>query len=366
MNKEKIQITVLMLVMLSVSMPWARAEVIHREANSLSKISFVSDESWEPADFVPGTTIPATYITGANMKVDGREDEPEWANAFEVEVPLSYGKVDTASVKALYTNDEVFIRVRWPDATQDREHHPWVWDEGRQEYVSGPQVEDSVMLSFEAGCEWTPSLLGGYMYDFDAWHWLAARSDPLGQAVDLYGNVQDRKMRNPDFHRFDSRVQEDDWVMKFTENHDVDFNAPWDEIDRVYMKQAVTPVLYLRAVPDGGPNYPSFDRQLPAPSGMPNDRTQTYPQFSPVKLEGGAGEVAAKGHWEDGYWTVEFRRDRLTPARAIFDTLFNRTVQFSVHVFDHTEAINEGSESGRLFLRFLPDELSKEHLLVND
>jgi len=173
-------------------------------------------------------------------------------------------------------------------------------------------------------------------------------------------------MRNPDFHRFESRVQEDDWVMKFTENHDVDFNAPWDEIDRVYMKQAVTPVLYLRAVPDGGPNYPSFDRQLPAPRGIPQDKTQTYPQFSPLKLEGGAGEVSAKGHWQDGYWTVEFRRDRLTPARAIFDTLFNRLVQFSVHVFDRTEAINEGSESGRLFLRFLPDELSEQQLLVND
>jgi hypothetical protein len=366
MNKSTIYITGLMLVWLVLTTPLVQAEIIHREANNLSKISFVSNESWEPENFVPGTTIPATYITGADIKLDGKEDEPAWASALEVDLPLSHGRVNTASLKALYTDEEVYIRVRWPDATQDREHHPWVWDEIKQGFVSGSQVEDSVLLSFEAGCEWTPSLLGGYMYDFDAWHWLAARSDPLGQAVDLYGNVQDRKMRNPDFQRFDSRVQEDDWVMKFTENHDVDFNAPWDEIDRVYMKQAVTRVLYLRAVPDGGPNYPSFDRQLSPPSGVPQDKTQIFPQFSPVKLEGDAGEVSARGHWQDGYWTVEFRRDRLTPARAIFDTLFNRLVQFSVHVFDQTEAINEGSESGRLFLQFLPDELGGQQLLVND
>jgi hypothetical protein len=365
MKYRKVQITGLALALTMVMQP-ALAEVTHRQPNEHNTITFVSNEAWQPEDFVNGTTIPASYINDTVITLDGKEQELAWAGALEVNVPLSYGKIEQASLKALYSDDEVFIRVRWADASPDREHHPWVWDETSQAYVASPQVEDSVMLSFEAGCEWTPSLLGGYMYDFDAWHWLAARSDPLGQAVDLYGNVQDRAMRNPDFYRFESRVREDDWVMKFTENHDVDFNAAWDELDRVYMKQPVTPVLYLRAVPDGGPNYPSFARQLPAPTGIPSDKAQTFPQYSPLKLEGGAGEVGAKGHWQDGYWTVEFRRIRLTPARAIFDTLFNRLVQFSVHVFDQTEAIDEASESGRLFLRFLPDDLDEEQLLVKE
>lgn len=366
MKQQQAIITGLAISLMALAFTPVQAEVMHRNPNEFTEITFVSDEAWQPDDFVNGTTIPAIYYNGASIKLDGKEAEPEWASALEVELPLSYGRVKGASLKALYTDDEVFIRVRWPDATPQREHHPWLWDEERQAYVEGSQVEDSVMLSFEAGCEWTPSLLGGYMYDFDAWHWMAARSDPLGQAVDLYGNVQDREMRNPDFHRFESRVQQDDWVMKFTENHDVDFNAAWDELNRVYMKQSVTPVLYLRAVPDGGPNYPSFARQIPAPDGVPVDKTRPYPQFIPLQLEGGAGEVGAKGHWEDGYWTVEFRRDRLTPARAIFDTLFNRLVQFSVHVFDQTEAIDEASESGRLFLRFMPDQLNEQQLLVKE
>jgi hypothetical protein len=366
MKKQTVIITGLAFICMALAMQSVQAELLHRNPNEFTSITFVSNEDWQPEDFVSGTTIPATYFNTVEITLDGKDNEPEWANALEVDLPLSHGRVEGASLKAVYTDEVVYIRVRWPDATPQRQHRPWLWDEARQEYVEGPQIEDSVMLSFEAGCEWTPSLLGGYMYDFDAWHWMAARSDPLGQAVDLYGNVQDRKLRDPDFHRFESRIQQDDWVMKFTENHAVDLNAPWDEMDRVYMKQEYTPVLYLKAVPDGGPNHPDFARQLPAPAATPVDKSRPYPQFIPLQLEGGAGEVGAKGHWQDGYWTVEFRRDRLTPARAIFDTLFNRLVQFSVHVFDQTEAIDEASESGRLFLRFMPDELSEKQLLVKE
>ena len=159
--------------------------------------------------------------------MDGLENEPEWEKAIEVTVPLQHGQVPEVRLKAMYTEREVFIRVRWPDATENRVHRPWTWDAALEQYVEGPQVEDSVMLSFEAGCEWTPSLLGGYIYDFDGWQWLAARSDPLGQALDLYGNVQDREMRDPNFGRYQSRVTEDDWILKFTENQEPDQHADW-------------------------------------------------------------------------------------------------------------------------------------------
>ena len=251
--------------------------------------------------------------------------------------------------------------MRWADTTEDRQHHPWIWNAKQGGYEAGPQVEDSIMLSFEAGCEWTPNMLGGYIYDFDAWHWLAARSDPLGQAVDLYGNVQDRDTRIPEFHPYPSRVVEDDWILKFTENHDVSLHADWDELERVYMLQPVTADLWVRAVPDGGRQSPPFVEQVPAPVGKPDDHKQVYPQFSPVKLTGSAAEVAARGQWQDGYWVVEFRRLRHTPAEHVYDTVFNRLVQFSVQIFDGTERLDESSESGRLFLQFLPPEQSLAH-----
>ena len=108
----------------------------------------------------------------------------------------------------------------------------------------------------------------------------------------------------------------------------------------------------------------TFVEQIPAPGSAPSDPAQTVPQFQPLKLEGQAGEISAKGHWQDGFWTVEYRRDLVTPAQTLNDTVFNRTVQFSVHVFDGVERIDESSESGRLFLRFMEPGLPGNDLLV--
>jgi len=340
---------------ISVSYPSA-AEVDHRRVTATTQSTHVSNNSWHPEGLANGTDIPAMWVLNPGIVIDGSDDEAAWSLAPEVEIPLAYGNVAKAGVRALYTDDEVFIRVRWADATEDREHHPWTWNEDSRRYEAGSQAEDSVMLSFEAGCEWTPSLLGGYMYDFDAWHWMAARSDPLGQAVDLYGNVQDRDTGIADFHPYDSRVVEDEWIIKFTENQEVDLHADWDQVDRVYMMLPVTKKLWVRAVPDGGRQAPEFVERLPAPALAPADASQTSPSFKPLRLEGGAGEVAARGQWKDGYWTVEFRRARHTPVEHIYDTVFNRIVQFSVHVFDHAERLDEASESGRLYLRFLPPQ----------
>jgi hypothetical protein len=329
------------------------AEVNHHIATGTDLITYVSNDSWQPDGFDVGTPVPATHMLDAGIILDGKTDEIQWKNATAVTVPLSFGEVSEVTIKALYTDKEVFLSVRWPDATRDTEHHPWVWDAERQVYVEGPQIEDSVMLSFEAGCEWTPSLLSGQIYDFDGWHWLAARSDPLGQALDLYGNTRNREIANTNFGANQSRETVKRWHMKFTQNNYVDMNADWYELDRVYMKQPVTSTIYVKAVTDGY-RPPPFFELLPPPNFAPENEGQTFPQFKPVKLNGDAGEVSAKGHWENGYWTVEFRRILETPGRHLRDTVFNRLVQFSVHVFDHADQLPEASESGRLFLRFLP------------
>ena len=95
---------------------------------------------------------------------------------------------------------------------------------------------------------------------------------------------------------------------------------------------------------------------MPAPDAEPEDATQVFPQYSPVRLTGSAAQVAAKGHWQEGYWTVEFRRIRITPLGHIYDTMFNRMVQFSLQVFEDAERLDEPSESDRLYLQFLRPE----------
>jgi len=279
-------------------------------------------------------------------------------------VPLEYGGISQALVKVLYTDKKVYFRVRWADSTEDREHHPWVWDAEKQQYVAGQQVEDSIMLSFEAGCNWNPSLLAGYQYDFDGWHWLAARSDPVGQAWDLAGNVaeQDHALLKP--MPYASRNRENTWNVKFLRSDSEEMShSSWRNLDRNYMFRPVRLTSWYRTELDGT-RLTQVAEQLPAPQSSPDEssKDKLFPQFKPVRLDGDAGEIAAKGHWQDGYWTVEFSRDLMTPASTATDTEFTRLTQFSIHVFDRTERIDEGSESARLFLEFLPEEqqLAKE------
>lgn len=363
MKHTKSKLTVLIMTAVAMAPTVVFSEILHRQFGPADYAVNVSNDPYQPEGFEPGIVVPSSYVAIPDITVDGRDDEPQWGLAIEVDVPMRYGDLEQVSLKSLYTDKEVFIRVRWKDDTENREHHPWVWDTSLERYVEGPQVEDSVFLSFEAGCEWFPSLLDGYMYDYDGWQWLAARSDPLGQAVDIGGTVQDQNFPALNFVEYKSRSTEDLWNMKFPPLGEDELHANWDELDRVYYLQPYNELVYVRNDPDGFPYHiPQFVEQIPAPVAPPADETERYPRYQPMKLEGEAGEVAAKGQWEDGYWTVEFRRDRVTPARTKNDVVLTRLTQFAVHVYDQAERLDQASETGRLYLRFVPTDV----ILVGD
>lgn len=335
-----------------------KSEVTHIQHREDNLLVMVKNDDWQPENFKNGLSIPAAYVHHAGITLDGRDDEPVWGTAEEISLPLEFGNVDQAWVKAVYTDDEVFIRVRWKDDTEDRDHHPWIWEPEKEQYVTGPQVEDSVLLSFEAGCEWSPSLLSGYIYDFDGWHWKAARSDPSGQAWDLYGSSLDQN-NGPGQRaaKYPSRHTEDVWNVKFDDSPQTLSHQGWSELDRRYLYWPAKPEIFLQAEPDQL-DPEEYDVRIPAPLTRPEDESQTFPQYKAVKLEGDAGEVRAKGHWQDGFWTVEFNRTLTTPSLHLTDTVFSRLTQFSIHVFDQAEGADQASESQRLFLEFLPQKLA--------
>jgi hypothetical protein len=347
---------VLMITIGLLGLETLRSDVTHIKRSEDNSMFDVTNDPWQPEEFKKATVIPASFVKEPGIVLDGKDDEAEWGKALEIPVPLSYGLVDKAWIKALYSDDKVFIRVRWEDVTEDRDHHPWVWDSEGEQYVEGLQVEDSIILSIEAGCWWAPSFLEGYVFDFDGWQWLAARSDPVGQAVDIDGSIQDRDLTVLGFTQYQSRNSEDVWNLKFTEEEEDSFHKSWDELDRTYLHQPSTGTVYYRGRPDGS-DWSEFGEKLPMPQAAPAGETQTFPQFKAVPLEGDAGQVTAKGHWESGSWTVEFSRTLSTPRETVTDSVFSRLTQFSVHIFDHVERIDQSSESGRLFLQFMEKEL---------
>ena len=330
-----------------------QAEITRKELPGQFTKIYVRDEAWQPDNFKEGTPIPATYNSGEDIILDGFDNESAWVSTPEVTIPLSFGEVESAQLKALYTDTDIIIRVRWPDATEDRLHHPWVWDEESGNYKVGPQIEDSLMFSFEAGCEWYPSFLVGYDFDFDAWQWLAARTDPLGQVLDLSGAMKDAQLS---FNQsYQPRYQEDDWNLRITDTQEDNLHWPLEKLDRQFLLVPVHDVVFYHANLDGSRNQ-EFVRQVQVPDNLPQSPAPVLPQFEPLKLEGNAAEVRGKGNWKDGFWTVELRRPLITDGGGSYDIQIRRLTQFSIQVYDHVERLDESSESGRLFLSFLPPE----------
>lgn len=316
----------------------------------------VSDDNWVPDGFKPGLVIPASFTIDSDIVLDGVDDEPAWLAAQEVTVPLSFGDVKAAQLKVLYTDEDVLMRIRWADSSEDRLHRPWVWNENQGKYESGSQVEDSLFLSFEVGCEWFPSLLSGYEFDYDGWHWMAGRSDPIGQAVDVVGAMKETAGGNR--LPYASRNTQREWNLKFDDVNDgiideSNLYQTWDRLDRKY---EIWPVdnntVYFGYWVDGRRNG-SLARQLPPPVDPPSNLAELQPQFELLELQDNANDVQARGHWKDGFWTVELRRKRITEAGLSYDVQFERLTQFSLNVFDGTEQLDQSSESQRLFLRFL-------------
>jgi hypothetical protein len=357
-NKKIIALSLAAIMLNGVS---AEAEVKRSKiGDDITKV-LVNDDPWQPDTFKDGIAIPASYVADANIVLDGIDNESAWATAEEVTVPLSFGNAESAQLKALYTDEDVLMRVRWADKSKDTLHHPWVWNEKSGNYETGPQVEDSLMLNFEAGCEWFPSFLAGYEFDFDAWHWQAGRTDPFGQALDLSGSVKETKL--PGNIGYASRNSEDEWNLRFTDRNDGILHKPWDELERQYMRWPVMGTVFYGDRLDSTRTV-GFARLLPPPADPPSSPLSSpaalQPQFEPFELKGNAADVRAKGHWENGFWTVEFRRKRITEGGSTWDIQFERLTQFSLHVFDHTERLDQSSESPRLFFQFLEKELLAE------
>jgi hypothetical protein len=329
----------------------------------------VSDDNWQPEPFDQGIIIPATFVQTESIVLDGVDNEVEWLAAEEITVPLSYGAIKSLQIKALYTDEDALLRVRWRDDSENREYHPWIWNEEKGNYETGPQVDDALIFNFEAGCDWFPSLLSGYEFDFDGWYWTAGRSDQEGLAIDIYGSMK-RKTTSKDEIGYTVRNKESEWNLKFSDVPDgiIDpetvYNT-WDQSDRKYEIWPVqSDTMYFLYLVDehrvSGRPSSEFSKPLPPPERLPSTPADIQPQFALTDLTDNAKDVRAKGHWQDGYWTVEFRRTRLTEAGLAYDFQFERLTQFSLHVFDGVERLDQSSESPRLFLQFLEKNPSKE------
>ncbi|MGD2098147.1 MAG: ethylbenzene dehydrogenase-related protein [Desulfobacterales bacterium] len=150
-------------------------------------------------------------ITAAKVKnAPGGLDDPVWQEAKAVQVPFEgkeqfAGKKASVGTKAVYTDDGIYFRFNWQDATKSVTKGAWQYDGQRWSHQKGN--EDRIALLFEIerinkfatkGCAVVCHVPAGKTAKDgkfgtataaekgDMWHWKAARSDPAGFADDKW------------------------------------------------------------------------------------------------------------------------------------------------------------------------------------
>jgi len=197
--------------------------------------------------------------------VDGNEDAL-WSQVPEVITSDSLADIDI-TLKALYTDDQIFFLVRFPDATESREHKTLVWNPDLELYKVGSKREDVLVLKWHMGHTSVDlSLSAEQPYKADIWYWKAHRTDHAGYADDKY-----------QIYSHIAMPKSQPLVAK---------NGK---------------IFYLARRGDQG--VAAYEGQLQADYAKPE-----MPAFIFRKPEGSRGDVHAKGRWHEGYWTVEFSR----------------------------------------------------------
>jgi hypothetical protein len=251
--------------------------------------------------------------------LDGRADDPAWKGATPVVVtakgvmPRTLGTSTRVELRAAYTDTHIYILATWDDGTKDDAgHRTWRWDAEKKSYVEDADREDMFAIAFQHTGPFVPDMLAGVEATWDLWHWKAFRTNPQGYAMDKTHRYSDGQPSG-NANKHVAGDGSDTWIAR-----------PQDAGDTVEV-------------------------QHPAPTEFKGERV---PRYSAGQPTGSAADVAAKGAWANGRWTVEFAR-RLDTGFPD-DTAFKPGQAYSMGISVHDRTGEMDKASGAIVLTFRP------------
>lgn len=88
-------------------------------------------------------------------------------------------------LRALHTDDALYVLAQWPDITRSDRRDPYVWNTEIEAYERPTLADDQFALEFPLAGEFDISMLPeGKSYIADVWHWKAGRSNLDGWVDD--------------------------------------------------------------------------------------------------------------------------------------------------------------------------------------
>jgi hypothetical protein len=230
-----------------------------------------------------GQNLPVIHVAEPPI-IDGLAIDSAWQKAMEIRTPDKTANL-SVSLKAVYTDEEIFLLVTFPDPDESRTHKSWIWDKGREIYTVGNDREDIFIVKWSMEPEPIDlSIYADNPYQADIWYWKACRTDYSGFADD----------------KIHSLSQE--------ENRDA---------TKTVSRSGKT--MYLLRTGDEGTSAYTIDMRTEYEGDI-------LPRFLIGQPTGSRADVKAKGHWENGVWTIEFRRNLLTGNRD--DVQFNTAQKY--------------------------------------
>lgn len=236
--------------------------------------------------------VPSFKVSAA-PEVNGSELDAVWQTVKPVAV------VDTASgsrvlLRSVYTEDQVFFLVQFPDAVQNFLHKPWLWNAEQKQYETGAHREDTFVFKWNMmDHDVDLSNFSDDSYSADIWYWKANRTNPAGYADDKMQTLLDTAGE------------------KSTE-----------KISTTGKKR------YLSRLSDAGKKaYREYK-----PSEYEGGLVDAFPPATPA---GSRADVRAKGVWNGGFWTIEFARKFNTGNAddVQFDPASGKAYLFGVSIF---------------------------------
>lgn len=335
------------------------------------------------ADTVMVRTLVMPQVATAPL-LDGDPNDPAWDAAKAVNIQTRGGAnlpdgEAPVTVRAVTNGDDAYFLFQWPDTTRSLKHVPlqktaagWrLLQDGFYRNDEDTYYEDKfgVMLtdtsrfaalraihlgpkphderpgaSGERGLHYTTD--GSVL---DVWHWMAVRTNPMGQLEDSYFGAPKQASDNP-MDRYYAGIGADPAMRDSAVSN-------WRPMVEGPAARHLDGGVYPRYVPndpevskrlagadldprasDGGVWWLTMNDAVP----LTPELDESYPMGTLVPsvvlrqpLAEDRGDVAAVGAWKDGYWTLEVRR--VLDTGSPYDVPIADGVYLWVSVFDHTQ-----------------------------
>ena len=205
-------------------------------------------------------------FTNKSPKIDGFKEALVWERATSIMTKDGASDIDI-TLRSVYDDSTIYFLVTFADTDESRNHRSWIWNKKKEVYEVGPDREDCFVFKWFIGTP--PNDIGidsDDAHTADTWFWKANRTDPVGYADDKIQRLTNNKEKKS--MKLMSRLGKTRYLQR---------KGDWGE--PAYLDQVL--------IEYKGPVVDRFENQMPS---------------------GSRADIVAKGHWENGLWTIEFAR----------------------------------------------------------